>query len=255
MRFRLAVLLALTPLLSTPAAALDSALYARLLQQHTRAVDDLAGVRVDYAALKRSAPWRQLVDGLADFDLDTLAGGEEKLAFWINVYNVLAIDTVVRSWPVESIRDVGSLFSPVWKREAGRVGGRAVSLDEIEHDIVRPMGDPRVHAAVVCASTSCPSLRREPFEATRLDAQLDDAMRRWMAAPGKGLRVDRAAGSVWLSKIFDWFPEDFEVAGGVLAFATRYAPAAEREWLSSRAGAPRVRFMDYDWGVNALGTP
>jgi len=253
-RLRLCVLIALAPLLAAPASALDPALYSRLLERHTRAVDDLVGTRVDYPALARSADWKRLVASLDGADPAALHTRDQKLAFWINVYNVLALDVVARNWPVESIRDVGSLFSPVWKRPAGRVGGRSVSLDEVEHEIVRPLGDPRAHAAVVCASTSCPSLRREPYAAERLDAQLDDAMQTWLASEGKGLRVDRAANTVWLSKIFDWFAEDFEAAGGARAFATRYAPESEQTWLRSNGNSARVRFLDYDWDVNALNS-
>ena len=238
---------------ATPAAALDEALYAALLERHTRASDDVAGVRVDYAALQDSEDWERLIASLAATDLDTLEGQQARLALWINAYNILAIDLVRRGWPLESIRDLGGLFSPVWKRPAGNVGGRSVTLDEIEHGIVRPMGDPRVHAAVVCASTSCPSLRREPFTAERLDAQLDDATRLWLARADKGLRVDRDANTVWLSKIFDWFEEDFAYDGGVLAFAARYAPESERRWLEQNARGARLRYLDYDWEVNALG--
>ena len=132
------------------------------------------------------------------------------------------------------------------------MGGRAVTLDEVEHEIVRPMGDPRAHAAVICASTSCPALRREPFTATRLDAQLDDAMRVWMADTGKGLAIDRRARRVTLSKIYDWFDEDFEAAGGALAFATRYAPEADRAWLRENGARARITYFDYDWNVNAV---
>lgn len=249
MTHTLLLLVSLLPAL--PAFAFDEALYANLLEQHSRAVDDLAGVRVDYAALSRSPEWQRLIASLDAADPSALDGREEELAFWIDVYNALAIDVVARNWPVGSIRDVGSLFSPVWKRPAGSVGGRTVTLDEVEHEIIRPLGDPRAHAAVVCASTSCPSLRREPYTPERLDAQLDGATRAWLADPGKGLRIDRAANTVHLSKIFDWFPEDFEAAGGALAFAARHATGEDAAWLRAHPDA-RVAYLDYDWDVNAL---
>src|SRR4030095_12503639 len=138
----------------------------------------------------------------------------------IDAYNILAIDLVARHYPVASIRDLGSLLRPVWKIEAGRVGGRAYSLDEIEHGILRPLGDPRVHMAIVCASVSCPSLAREPFVAARIDAQLDAASARFVANEQKGVRVE--ARGVRLSKIFDWFAADFAAGGGVLAFVRRH---------------------------------
>ena len=97
------------------------------------------------------------------------------------------------------------------------------------------MGDPRAHAAVICASTSCPALRREPFSAARLDAQLDDAMRSWMADPGKGLKLDRAGNTIHLSKIYDWFEEDFAAQCGALKFDARYAPEDTKDWLKANA--------------------
>jgi hypothetical protein len=238
--------------LAAPAAAFDLALYARLLERHTRAVDDLARVRVDYPAIATSPDWRSLVEGLSAADPAALPSRDQQLAFWINAYNILAIDLVAQHYPVASIKDIGSLFSPVWKRPAGRVGERTVTLDQIEHEIVRPLGDPRAHAVVICASTSCPALPREPLSAERLDEELDAAMRRWMADPGKGLSIDRAANTVRASKIFDWFEQDFAKAGGVLAFAARYAPESEREWLNTHGATARLEYFDYDWAVNAL---
>ena len=238
--------------LAAPAAAFDEELYATLLERHTRPVDDLARVRVDYAAIAASPDWRRLVQSLADADLSALRTREQQLALWIDAYNVLAIDLVAQHWPVASIRDIGSLLRPVWKRPAGVVGGRTVTLDEIEHEIVRPLGEPRAHAVVVCASTSCPALPREPLVPERLDAQLDAAMRRWLADPEKGLRIDRAGETVVLSKIFDWFEEDFAGAGGVLEFVARHAPDPDRDWLRAHARSARIRYFDYDWAVNAL---
>jgi hypothetical protein len=245
----LALFLLLAPLSAT---ALDEALYAKLLEQHTHEVRDLARTRVDYAAIAPSADWKKLVASLAATDPKTLTTRNQQLAFWINAYNILAIDLVAKSYPVESIRDIGSIFSPVWKHEAGRIQGRPYSLDQIEHEIVRPMGDPRSHAAVICASTSCPALRREPFSAARLDTQLDDAMRIWMADPGKGLKLDRSSNTIHLSKIYDWFDEDFEPEGGAVKFAARYAPEATRRWIEANTARADVEYFDYDWRVNGI---
>jgi uncharacterized protein DUF547 len=209
-------------------------------------------VRVDYRGLREDPAWPRLVAGLdaaRPGEPDARAG---ELAFWINAYNVLAIDLVVRHPGVKSIRDVGSWLRPVWGREAGRVAGRGRSLGEIEHEILRPLGDPRIHAAIVCASVSCPPLRREPFQAARLEAQLDDQMRRFLASPGKGLRVDPGGGTVALSRVFDWFAEDFAASGGALAFATRFAPEDARAWLEAHGDRARVAWLPYDWDLNAL---
>jgi hypothetical protein len=157
---------------------------------------------------------------------------------------------VIRNLPLDSIRDAGSLFRPVWNRPAGRAAGRDVTLGEVEHEILRPLGDPRIHAAIVCASTSCPSLRRKAFRPERIDAQLDDAVRRFLADPEKGARIAAAGDSLRVSRIFEWFDEDFERAGGVRAWLTPRLPADERAWLEGGGSAARLTYFDYDWSLN-----
>jgi len=238
--------------LSFPASALDVGLYAEILQRHTRDVKDTAGVRVDYKALRDEADWNRLVASVENTGLESLGSRAAKIAFWSNVYNILTIEMVVRNYPLRSIKDVGSLLRSVWKREAGNIGTRAVSLDEIEHEILRPMGGPRIHAAIVCASISCPPLRREPFTEGNLEAELDEAMRTWLADPRKGIRILRENKTVQLSKVFNWFEEDFDAAGGVLAFVTRYVSESDRAWLERNAGNVKVEYLYYDWRLNGL---
>jgi hypothetical protein len=233
-------------------ADLDEAGFAELLQSHTREVADLARVRVDYAGLRNSPNWARLVASLASSDPAQLHTRNERLAFWINAYNILAIDLVVKHYPVDGIKDIGSLFRPVWKKPAGEIGGRTYSLDEIEHRIIRPIGDARTHVAVVCASLSCPALLREPWRADRLDAQLDAALRDWLADPRKGARIERSRERIALSRIFDWFEEDFEPSGGVLAFVASYLPTADAQWLRDRGAGVEIDYLDYDWRLNDL---
>jgi hypothetical protein len=221
-----------------------------LLQRHTRAVDEKVGTRVDYAALAGDPAWQGLLATLADVDPGALGARNEKLAFWINAYNILAIDLIVQNRPIASIRDIGWALRPVWKQEAGRIGGRGYSLDEIEHRILRPMGEPRIHAAIVCAANSCPNLRREAYRSDGLDAQLADKMRDWLARPEKGMRLDRERGVLHLSRIFEWFDDDFEGQGGVVAVVTHHAPERDREWLRLHAAALEIEYLDYDWQLN-----
>jgi hypothetical protein len=234
---------------SAAATPLDLDLYAQLLEKHTRAVPDIGGTRVDYSAVSRDPAWRRLSESLEASEVDDLVG-EEKLAFWINAYNILAIDLVARSYPVGSIKELGSLLRPVWKRKAGTIDGREVTLDEIEHRILRPLGDPRIHGAIVCASLSCPPLRREPYRAESLDVQLDDNTRRWLADPRKGVAVGPGTRTLLVSSIFEWFAEDFEAEGGVLAFVERFGPDEARALV--REGGVRIRHLDYDWSLNDL---
>ena len=225
-------------------------LYAQVLSRHTRAVDAEVGTAVDYAAIKEDPEWRLLIDRLAAQPSVVPSGPSAQLAFWINVYNLFAIDLVVTHYPVKSIKDIGSFFRPVWKRAAGTVGGRAYSLDEIEHEILRPMGDPRIHGAIVCASISCPNLRREPYRADIVSEQLDQNVTSWLARPEKGLSIDQAARIVRLSRIFDWFEEDFGGRPGVLKFVGRFASSEQRRWLEENRSDFRVEFLRYDWGLN-----
>jgi len=207
------------------AGCLDEAAYGGVLERYA------SPAGVDYRGLRQAAEWQAVVESLA-------ACQPEGMAFWINAYNILAMDLVVRHYPVESIRDIGSLLRPVWKREAGRIGGRGYSLDQIEDDMLRARGEPRIHAAIVCASISCPPLRREPYAQERLDTQLDDQMRRWLSDPARGARLE--GGTLYLSSVFTWFAEDF---GDVLAFVRPYLPF-------DPGPAPRIRYLGYDWGLN-----
>ncbi len=233
-----------------PAQADYASLYAELLLEYTQSVNAEVGTRVDYSGLGGEPRWDALIGQLAEVDPSRLSSREEELAFWINAYNILAIDLVVRHYPVESIRDIGSIFRSVWKREAGRIGGRGYSLDEIEDEILRPMRDPRIHGAIVCASISCPNLARTPYRADRLDAQLRESIRAWLARPEKGFAVDRAARGARLSRVFKWFADDFGGRRGVLDFVQAHLPEAERAWLEENRPALGISYFDYDWGLN-----
>ncbi|MFZ4698979.1 MAG: DUF547 domain-containing protein [Candidatus Methylumidiphilus sp.] len=199
---------------------------------------------VDYAGLKKSGALDAVYRTLAAFPLAELNSREEKLAFYINAYNILALKTVVDHWPVESIKDVGNLIKPVWDKPAGELGGKAVTLGQIEHTVLRPMGEPRIHLAIVCASVSCPDLRNEPYTAAQLDRQLDEQAQRFMDNRGKGLQV--ADGQIRVSKIFDWFGKDFDKSGGVEAFVRRYRPQLP--------SMPVEADIAYDWAVNGVST-
>jgi len=225
-------------------------LYAELLADYTQSVDAEVGTRVDYRGLRDEPRWPVLLGELATVEPARLGGRQEQIAFWINAYNIFAIDLVVRHSPVASIRDIGSFFRSVWKREAGSLGVRAYSLDEIEHDILRPMKEPRIHGAIVCASISCPNLARVPYRAPTLDAQLDASIRAWLARPEKGLAVDPGAGELKLSRIFKWFAQDFGGRKGVLAFVERYAPGADARWLRENRQEVDVSYFKYNWGLN-----
>ena len=239
--------------LARPAAATDVDLYARLLLRHTRVTSDMAGTRVDYASLRDDPEWTALVSSLAMPGEAAPEGRAEAIAFWINAYNILAIDTVAAAYPIKSIRDLNLVMSPIWRKKVGTVAGRPRSLDEIEHEILRPMGEPRIHAALVCASASCPTLLREPWRADGLDARLDAAMQGWLRDPRKGFKLDRESKTVWLSSVFDWFGVDFgDGEPELLLYIEPHLPRQDRDWLRSNGDVVDVEYLPYDWRLNGL---
>jgi len=217
--------------------------YAAVLSKHVKpgVKNRIALTTVDYQKLKSDPLFHETLKTLEDFDPDKLATKNERLAFYINAYNIYALKMVAGNLPLESIRDVGSFFSPVWKKDIGKIAGKVTSLDEIEHDILRKMGEPRIHMAIVCASVSCPDLLDEPYVANRLFEQMDNQASLFINNSRKGVKV--TGNELYISKIFDWFEDDFDAGGGVTPFILKY-----RDTLSSTV---RVKgYLNYDWDLN-----
>jgi hypothetical protein len=207
---------------------------------------------VNYAALKAApAALDSYLASLAAVSENDFGGWPEKerLAFLINLYNAATLKLIVANYPIKSIRSIGWLPGAAWKQEGVALFGKKVSLDEVEHGIIRKnYADARVHFALVCAARGCPPLRAEPFVAARLDAQLDEQGRIFMSQPEKN-RVDAAGRTVYLSQIFKWFSGDFETASGtVLKFVTPFFSADAQRALAG--GDFKIEFTDYDWSLN-----
>lgn len=228
---------------NTFAAEPDWSAYADVLKSvSTGTKNNVKLALVDYQALKENGKLEAAYQQLSSFPVKNLRNKDEELAFYINAYNILALKTVIDHWPLDSIKDVGNLLSPVWGKPAGSIDGKTVSLDDIENKILRPMGEPRIHLAIVCASVSCPDLSDRPYIASTLNAQLDKQVRQFLTNTEKGLRVDNK--SILISRIFDWFEKDFKPAGGVEVFIRRY-----------RADLPELPLksdINYDWDVNGI---
>ena len=203
--------------------------------------------QVDYAGLKQEeAQLDAYLDALAEIDPLSLAG-DEQYAFYINAYNAWTIKLILKEYPdVASIKDYGSLFKSPWKKKFVNIKGEIVTLDHIEHDILRPQfRDPRVHFAINCAAKSCPPLYREAFEGKRLHAQLDDAARRFV----NDGRFNRLEGNtLYVSSIFKWFKEDFN--GDIVGFFEEYALPELKEAISANRQHLKVKYLDYDWSLN-----
>jgi uncharacterized protein YcfL len=161
---------------------------------------------------------------------------EEKLSYWMNAYNAMTIDLILRNYPLESIKDI----KDPWDQRFWKLGDKWYNLNEIEHEILRKMGDARIHFGINCASFSCPPLLNEAFRPSKVDAQLDMLSRKFINDPTRNtITSDR----VEVSKIFTWFSKDFKTDGSLIDFLNRYSTTS----ISENA---RVRYRDYDWTLN-----
>lgn len=195
---------------------------------------------VDYGVVaSRQDALQHYLGTLADAPVATFSK-EAQLAFWINAYNGLTLQLMVSSGPPASIMDLDE--GKVWKTRRYPVGGEQLTLDQIEHQRIRPLGDGRIHAAINCASKGCPPLPAKPATAAHLEAHLDEAARTWARTNAYRLEGD----TLQLSEIFHWFPEDFPE--GPVPFLVRYLPEDRAAALRQ---ASTTSWMPYDWSLNA----
>jgi hypothetical protein len=198
---------------------------------------------VDYQKINSDLQYALALREIQGFDLARLDSREKKLVFWINTYNLAAIKLVVENKPVSSIKDLGSIISPVWKKEAIRIQGRPFTLDQIENEKLRPLHEPRIHFAIVCASLSCPDLRAEVYTLKNLDFALNDQGISFLKNQSKGFAFSSSGKKIIISPIFKWFKEDFTTVGG----ATAFIGSLLKQDLSAYA----VDYFDYDWSLNS----
>jgi len=232
----------------------EHARWTEILSEHVR------GEGFDYGKLKEDpAGLEAYLGSLGAVMPEEFAAWkrEQQFAFWIDAYNAYTVKLVVDAYPIESIQDLGRSTKAVWEKEFiplgrlfGEAGDRKLSLDDIEHKILRPrFKDARVHAAINCASRGCPPLRPRAYVAERLDDQLDEQVAAWLADPERN-RFDEKENKVVVSKLFDWFKDDFVRDGGsVQAWIAARAPVSERAWLSA-AKDLEIGFADHSWKLN-----
>ena len=218
---------------------------------------------VDYPGLQRDrAQLNEYLTTLAAAKPETFPADVERLAFWINAYNAFTLADVLDDvfHKAKGVKEVSGFFD----RKKHQVAGAELTLDEIEKH-GRDLKDPRLHFAVVCASTSCPKLPRFAFTGAALDEQLTHAVRGFLADPARGLRVDKGSNQLYLSPIFKWYAGDFtmsssliarvkaEVSGSeVLDYVKQSASAEAVQFISEKK--PKVKYLDYDWSLNAQET-
>lgn len=197
---------------------------------------------VNYRAWSEDPRHKLAMEELTETD-PTRLSKRETLVFWINAYNLLTIDLIIKEKELESIKNLGGWFSSPWKTYHWEIAGKQYTLDEIEHRILRKMGDPRVHMAIVCASVSCPDLRAEAYTVEALESQLNDQCLRFLSNEKKGIQMTQ--GSLLVSKIFSWFRNDFEAFGGVPKFIIQYRGDLSTDQRISGS-------LDYNWNLNGI---
>ena len=195
---------------------------------------------VDYPSFKKErgklVNYINTLDSLkADKEFEYISR-EEKLVYWINAYNALTIDLILRHYPLKSIKDI----KDPWDLRYWKLGDKWYNLNEIEHQILRKMDEPRIHFAIVCASYSCPKLQNYAFTAINLEAQLTTATKEFL---NDAARNSIAENSLELSKIFKWFSKDFKQDGSLIDFLNQYSNIR----ISDNA---RIRYKPYNWDLN-----
>lgn len=213
------------------------AAFDALLKAHV----DARGL-VDYKALKKAPPaldaYLNRVAAVPEAQFKTWTEPRQ-IAFLANLYNAATLKLIVDHYPVDSIKDIGNIFSGPWDQKVVRLFGETITLNNLEHDILRKeYNEPRLHMALVCAAKGCPPLRSEAYVAERLVAQLDDQSKVFLTSP-QGLQIDRAKSEARISSIFKWYGKDFP---SVRDFVEKHS--------GKKLDGLKIRYLDYDWSVN-----
>lgn len=203
--------------------------------------------RVRYAAAASTDPMmlRPYLAALETVDPASL-GKNEQMAFWINLYNAVTVDLILQKPSIKSIRELGQLTLGPWDKKIVMIAGTRLSLNNIEHGILRPIwNDVRIHYAVNCASIGCPNLAPRAYTGANLDAMLEQAASDYINHPRGFALID---GKLRASSIYNWYARDWGTQEDILNHARRYARGDSEALL---ADAARIDGFDYDWAINA----
>ncbi len=202
----------------------------------------VSGGLVDYRSLRqkpeRLIRYLSALDRVPEKDFNKWTDAEQ-LAFLINIYNAATLKLIIDNYPVKSIKDIGGWFSGPWKQKVVPLFGRKLTLNHLEHEIIRKQyREPRIHMALVCAAKGCPPLRPEAYSGEKLNSQLDDQARIYLRSPA-GLQIDRRRGTASISAIFKWFADDF---ASIEKFVEKYS--------GENLSGMKIKHLDYDWSLN-----
>jgi hypothetical protein len=228
-----------------PAAptALDHSAYDRLLKKYVNAkgLVNYKGLKADEAALN------QYLAQLSKNPPAANASKPEQMAFWINAYNAFTLRLILDHYPLKSIKDIGSkikipLVNTPWAVRFFSIGSERMSLDNIEHGILRKrFDDPRVHFALVCASISCPALRNEAYTAAKLESQLEDQGRDFLNNPTKN---NISKSNAQLSRYFEWYRSDWtDNKQSVVGWVNKYS-------VTKIDAKTPISYLEYNWNLN-----
>jgi hypothetical protein len=234
-------------------ASAEHQLFTAVLQGHVE-----KGV-VNYQALCSDPGLANYIEQLRRTDPQQLPSRASQLAFWINAYNAYTLKIVCDNYPIKSINELhtggpalGMVFrSTVWHKKLVTINNSLTSLNDIEHKILRPVfQEPRIHFAIVCAAKGCPPLRSEAYEADRLQEQLDDQGRTFLAQEGKN-SFDSKRRVADLSPIFSWFSKDFgSKPAEILKYLIPFLPEDVAEDIKVNAADWKIHYTPYDWSLN-----
>ena len=217
----------------------DFELYDEILLQNVR------NGFVDYDRLAADARFDSFIEQLGSADVASRNTDDERLALYINAYNAFAIQGIVNGYSPESWWSRRTFF----KRQKYLLNGEEISLEALEHDRIIPIGDPRIHFSIVCASLSCPRLSSNAYQPETINVQLHDAAKRFINDATRN-RFDLDRRIAFLSKIFEWYVDDFETAGGsTQRYLARFVNDAQVQ-DALRRDEFELRYLDYDWNLN-----
>lgn len=232
-------------------------------QQHSKFTEVLKVVvkngLVNYKLLRNNNVFNEYLSQLSETNPDTL-NEKGKLAFWINAYNAFTLEIIVENYPVESILDLHTggkiigylLGKTVWDKEFISINSKIYSLNQIEHDILRKMNEPRIHFAIVCASISCPELLNEAYEAYKIDSQLQLQAIEFINDKSKNM-FNPQNRKAEVSKIFDWFSEDFgDSDEEIIKYISQFLDSRLQSDINENLFEWNLSFMKYDWGINEI---
>jgi hypothetical protein len=250
--------LALLWVISTlPAYGFDHThnLWTTWLKDHTREVSGPA-TQVNYdKARNNPTPLNSYLNQLSSVKAEEFAGWNknQKMAFLINAYNAFTIKLIIDHKPVKSIKKIGGLLSTPWKIRFIPLLGKELTLDEIEHERLRPVfKDPRIHFAVVCASVGCPRLQQEAFVPEKIEEQMDRATREFLKDQTRNkIEVKDSKTILHLSNIFKWYAADFGGTSNLAGYVIPYSPLSQEDKVKALRQESEIKYLDYDWNLNS----